>query len=87
MRLDMFLKTSRLVLRRSLAQQFCDSGRVKVNGSSAKSSKEIKTGDLIEIKRGKKRTTVKVLTVPTLKQVSKEESAGLFEVMGTEEIE
>lgn len=82
MRLDLFLKASRIVTRRSLAQQFCDSGRVKVNGASAKSSKEIKSGDLIEIKRGEKRTTVKVLAVPARKQVSKEEAAALFEIVG-----
>ena len=45
MRLDLFLKVSRLVPRRSLAQEFCDAGVVSVNGASAKSSKEVKAGD------------------------------------------
>ena len=82
MRLDMFLKASRLILRRSLAQEFCDSGRVKLNGVNAKPSKEVKVGDLIEIRRGEKRTSFKVLAVPTRKQVSKEEASGLVDVMG-----
>lgn len=87
MRLDLFLKASRIVTRRSLAQQFCDSGRVKVNGANAKSAKEIKAGDLIEIRRGEKRSTFKILSVPTRKQVSKEEAAALFEVIGEPVIE
>ena len=49
MRLDLFLKASRLIARRSLAQKFCDAGLVKVNDLTAKSSREIKVGDEIEI--------------------------------------
>jgi ribosomal 50S subunit-recycling heat shock protein len=81
-RLDLFLKSSRLILRRSLAQDFCDAGRVKLNGANAKSSKEVKVGDVIEIRKGDKRTTVKVLAVPTRKQVSKEEAGLLVEPIG-----
>jgi ribosomal 50S subunit-recycling heat shock protein len=81
-RLDLFLKSSRLILRRSLAQDFCDSGRVKVNGVNAKPSKEIKVGDIIEIRRGENRTNFKVLAVPTRKQVSKEEAGTLVDVVG-----
>ena len=49
MRLDLFLKASRLILRRTLAQEFCDAGRVKVNDVKAKSSREVKELDEIEI--------------------------------------
>ena len=81
MRLDLFLKVSRLVLRRSLAQKFCDANRVKVNGQKAKSSKEIKPNDEIEIKRGNRRTKLKVLEVPAQKQVSRERAINLYEII------
>ena len=86
MRLDLFLKTSRLVLRRSLAQKFCDANRVKVNGAAAKSSKEIKTADEIEIRRGNRLTKLKVLEVPAQKQVSRERAANLYEIISEETI-
>ena len=84
MRLDLFLKTSRIILRRSLAQEFCDAGRVKVNDAAAKSSKEIKPGDEIEIKRGNRLTKIKVLEVPTKKQISKHEAPNLYEIISEE---
>ena len=84
MRLDLFLKTSRLIPRRSLAQEFCDAGLIKVNGAAAKSSKEVKTGDEIEIKRRNRITRLKVLEIPSSKQVSKQLAPNLFEVLGEE---
>ncbi len=48
MRLDLFLKTSRLVKRRTVAQEMCVAGRVLVNGNEAKPAKEVKQGDVIE---------------------------------------
>jgi len=87
MRLDLFLKTSRLIPRRSLAQEFCDAGLIKINGAVAKSSKEVKTGDEIEIKRRNRLTLLKVLEIPAKKQVSKESAADLFEILGEETLE
>lgn len=87
MRLDLFLKTSRLIIRRSLAQEFCDAGAVSVNGAAAKSSKEIKTGDEIEISRGNKRTKVLVLELPGKKQVAKNEAAGLYKIVQETQID
>lgn len=87
MRLDLFLKTSRIILRRSLAQEFCDAGRVKVNGGVAKSSKEIKPGDKIEIKRGNRLTKIKILEVPAKKQVSKQEAPNLYQIVSEENLE
>jgi len=52
MRLDLFLKSSRLIQRRTLAQEFCDAGLISVNGTAAKSSKDIQAGDEITIKTG-----------------------------------
>lgn len=84
MRLDLFLKTSRLIPRRSLAQEFCDAGLIKVHGAVAKSSKEIKAGDEIEIKRRDRLTKIKVLEIPAGKQISKQSAAGLFEILSEE---
>jgi len=84
MRLDLFLKASRLIPRRSLAQEFCDKGLVKVNDAKAKSSKEIKASDVIEIKRRNRRTAIRVLTVPQSKQVSKAAAEELYEILTDE---
>ena len=81
MRLDLFLKVSRLVLRRSVAQELCDAGLIFVNGSRAKASKEIKAGDKIEIKRRTRHTSVEVVKHPAGKQVSKAEAADLYRVL------
>ncbi|HEY8563807.1 MAG TPA: RNA-binding S4 domain-containing protein [Pyrinomonadaceae bacterium] len=83
-RLDLFLKTSRLIPRRSLAQEFCDAGLIKVNGAPAKSSKEVKANDEIEIKRRNRLTRLKILEIPAQKQVSKQAAPNLFEILGEE---
>ena len=87
MRLDLFLKTSRLIPRRSLAQEFCDAGLIKVGGAVAKSAKEVKVGDEIEIKRRDRLIVLKVLEVPSKKQVSKQAAADLFEILSEETLE
>ncbi len=87
MRLDLFLKASRLIIRRSLAQEFCDAGRVKVNDLTAKSSREVKPDDEIEIKKYNRLTKVKVLQVPDKKQVSRSDAANLFEIVSEEILE
>ncbi len=85
MRLDVFLKTSRLIPRRSLAQKFCSSGLIMVDGIPAKASKEVKSGDEIEIVRGTKLAIYKVLNLPTRKQVSKSEAAEMTELVSETE--
>ena len=87
MRLDVFLKLSRLVPRRSLAQEFCDAGLVKVNGTIAKSSKEVNPGDTIAIDRRNRKTVVRVARVPDKKQVSKQDAPDLIELISDEKIE
>ncbi|CAN5754531.1 hypothetical protein BH24ACI3_BH24ACI3_01380 [soil metagenome] len=87
MRLDVFLKTSRLIPRRSLAQKFCSSGLVMIDGVETKASKEVKTGDEIEIARGTKRAKYRVLNVPSRKQMSKSEAAGMTELIGETELD
>lgn len=87
MRLDLFLKTSRLILRRNLAQEFCDAGLIKINNLPAKSAREVKPSDEIEIKRHNRLTRVKVLQVPDKKQVSRADAANLYEIVVEEILE
>ena len=63
MRLDKFLKVSRLIKRRTVANEACDAGRVLVNEKPAKASLNVKTGDVIEIRFGEKAVRVEVLDV------------------------
>ncbi len=81
MRLDLFLKISRLLPRRSVAQEFCDLGRIIVNGAKAKSSKEIKAGDEIEINRQDRSTKVLVTEIPAGKQVAKNAAGELYQLL------
>jgi len=87
MRLDLFLKTSRLCARRSLAQKFCDAHLVKVNGQTAKSSKEIKADDLVEIRRSNRLLKVRVAEIPGKKQVSRADASNLYEILSEEILE
>ena len=79
MRLDKFLKVSRLIKRRTVANEACDAGRVTVNGSVAKASVKVKPGDIIEIQFGTK--TVKVEVLDVQETVRKEEAKELFKYL------
>lgn len=85
MRLDLFLKTSRICLRRAVAQQLCETGLVSLNGARAKSAHPIKPGDEITLRRRDKITTLRVLSVPDKRQTSRKEAGGLYEVLSEEE--
>lgn len=63
MRLDKYLKVSRLIKRRTIANEACDNQRVSVNGRTAKASYEVKVGDIIEIRFGQKTLKIEVLAV------------------------
>jgi ribosomal 50S subunit-recycling heat shock protein len=63
MRLDKYLKVTRLIKRRTVANEACDAGRITVNGKIARASYEVKENDVIEISLGQKPLTVKVLKV------------------------
>ena len=77
MRFDKFLKVSRLIKRRTVANEACDAGRVMVNGKVAKASVNVKIGDIIEIQFGQK--TVKVRVLELLETTTKDEAKELFE--------
>ncbi len=76
MRLDKFLKVSRLIKRRTVANEACDAGRVTVNGKAAKASARVKPGDMIEIQFGTR--SVKVEVVRLQDTTKKEEAAELY---------
>ena len=63
MRLDKYLKVSRIIKRRTVANEACDAGRVMVNGKVAKASQDIKAGDVIEVGFGNKQVKAEVLSV------------------------
>ena len=64
MRLDLFLKTSRLVKRRTVAQELCDAGRVLVNGAAAKPAKEVRPGDILTVAFSSRTVEIEVLGLP-----------------------
>lgn len=77
MRLDKFLKVSRLIKRRTVANEACDAGRVLVNGKVAKASSKVAVGDVIEIAFGNR--TVKVRVLDLQDTTKKDEAKDLFE--------
>ncbi len=79
MRLDKYLKVSRLIKRRTVANDACDTSRVSVNGKPAKASYDVKLGDLISVSFGSKTVTVKVLDIR--ETTKKAESQGMYEVV------
>ena len=85
MRLDKFLKVSRIIKRRTLSKEISESSRVKVNGKVAKPSTKLKVGDEIEIEFRRSRLTVKVKELR--EHVLKEDSTMLYEIINEERIE
>ena len=76
MRLDKFLKVSRLIKRRTVANEACDNARVTVNGRPAKASYDVKVGDKLSVQFGTRTVTVEVLTVAD--NVRKDDAAGMY---------
>ena len=86
MRLDLFLKVSRLIKSRSVAQEFCEKGLVQVNGLAARSSKEVKAGDRLTIRRRDRFIEYAIESIPAQKQVSKEAAPALYRVIRETEL-
>lgn len=79
MRLDKFLKVSRLIKRRTVANEACDAGRVSLNGKVARASADVKAGDIIEIVFGNRTMKAKVLDVKDV--IRKEEAGDMVEIL------
>lgn len=84
MRLDKYLKVSRIIKRRTVAKEACESGRVSINGKVAKPSTEINENDIIEIRYASKVLKAKVLNISN--HVLKEEAKEMYEIISGEEI-
>ena len=79
MRLDKYLKISRLVKRRTVANEACDAGKVLVNDKPARASYEVKVGDIIEVRIGAKPLKAQVLSIAEF--ANKENASGLYELI------
>lgn len=80
MRLDKFLKVSRLIKRRTVANEISDTGRILVNGKQAKPAKQLKEGDIITIEYANRKVVAKILKVPQ-NNVSVQEAPTLYEII------
>ena len=79
MRLDKYLKVSRIIKRRTVANDACDASRVKVNGREAKASSDVKPGDEIELSLGQRTVRLRVREVRD--NVGKDEASSLYEII------
>ena len=83
MRLDKYLKVSRIIKRRTVANEACDGGRISVNGKVAKASYDVKIGDVIEVAIGAR--SIKAEVVSIAETVRKDDAAGMYRIIeGTE---
>lgn len=80
MRLDKYLKVSRLIKRRTVANEACDNERVSVNGRPVRASYEVKPGDVVELRFGERVTKIEVLTVA--ENVGKNDAAAMYRELG-----
>jgi ribosomal 50S subunit-recycling heat shock protein len=64
MRLDLFLKWSRIVLRRTLAKEMCDAGRVRINGAEARAGREVHAGDTLDVRLPRRQLKVRIRSIP-----------------------
>ena len=80
MRLDKWLKVSRLIKRRTVANEACDNERVSVNGRPVRASYEVKVGDVVELRFGARVTKIEVLTVA--ENVGKNDAAAMYRELG-----
>ncbi|MBR3750270.1 MAG: RNA-binding S4 domain-containing protein [Clostridia bacterium] len=79
MRIDKYLKVSRIIKRRTVANEACDAGRVSVNGKVAKAGYEVKIGDVISIRFGEKTSSFEVLSLD--EHVLKSQAQGMYKVV------
>ena len=87
MRLDLFLKLSRLCPRRTVAQKLCDAGIVLLNGRPAKSAHDVKAGDEIIIRKANEETVARVLNVSASHNVSRRDANSLIEIVSRTELD
>jgi ribosomal 50S subunit-recycling heat shock protein len=79
MRLDKFLKNSRIIKRRTIAKEACDGGRVSINGNVAKAGTEVQVGDIIEIRFGESLLKAEVMAI--LEHVTKDDATKMYKMV------
>ena len=79
MRLDKYLKVSRIIKRRTIANEACDAGRVEVNGKTARASYDVKVGDIINISFGTRDVKIEVIDVSEI--VRKDDAVSLYKIV------
>lgn len=79
MRLDKYLKVSRIIKRRTIANEACDAGRVEVNGKTARASYDVKVGDIIKISFGTRNIKIEVTNVNEV--IRKDDAASLYKIV------
>lgn len=79
MRIDKYLKISRLIKRRTIANEACDAGRITVNGKVVKASYDVKEGDIIEIKMGER--TIKAEVAQVLEHALKNDASAMYKII------
>lgn len=85
MRLDKFLKVSRLIKRRTLAKEVADQGRIKINGNVAKASSDVKVGDELTVQFGRKIVTAKIEKI--VETTKKDEASNMYTIIKEENID
>ena len=85
MRLDKFLKVSRLIKRRTLAKEVADQGRIKINGTVAKASSDVKVGDELTVQFGRKIVTAKIEKI--VETTKKDEASNMYTIIKEENID
>jgi ribosomal 50S subunit-recycling heat shock protein len=83
MRLDLFLKWSRVILRRTLAKETCDAGRITVNGQEARAGRDVHVGDTISIRMARREIRVRVRSIPS-HAPGKEGAREMIELLGSD---
>ena len=84
MRLDKFLKVSRLIKRRTVAKEVCEAGRIQVNGRSAKAGHDLNVGDILDIALGNRRLKVRIMEIK--ETVRADQADRLYEILEDEKI-
>lgn len=84
MRLDKFLKVSRLIKRRTVAKEVCDAGKIMINGRTAKASSEVAISDMLEIRFANRTIQAKIIKVS--ETVKTQDAAEMYEIIGEEKI-
>ncbi len=81
MRLDKWLKVSRVIKRRTIANEACDKDKIKINNRVAKASAEVKPGDLLEISLGNRQTVIEIIKIPNPGNVTTQDAKELYKVI------